>query len=101
MTTDTVIDKVEVTKQILKEPPKYKVIVYNDDYTPMEFVIAMFMTIFRKSETEAIELTLKIHNQGLAVAGVYSSEIAEQKASDATDMARANNHPLIVKVEKE
>jgi ATP-dependent Clp protease adaptor protein ClpS len=101
MTIDAVIDKVESTKQIYKEPPKFKVVVFNDDYTPMEFVVAMFMSIFRKSETEAVDLTMKIHNQGQAVAGVYTSEIADQKASDATELARANSHPLVIKVEKE
>jgi len=102
MTTEApVIEKRKTTSRNIKEPSKYKVIVLNDDFTPMEFVVAMFMSIFRKSETEAVDLTMKIHNQGQAVAGVYTSEIADQKASDATELARANSHPLVIKVEKE
>jgi ATP-dependent Clp protease adaptor protein ClpS len=101
MTTDTIIDKKETTKYNLKEPSMYKVIVFNDDYTPMEFVIAMFISVFRKSQDEAIDLTLKIHNDGMAVAGIYTSEIAEQKSTDASELARAHGHPLIVTVEKE
>ena len=101
MTTDTVIDKKETTKYVLKEPSMYKVVVFNDDYTPMEFVIAMFMAVFRKSQDEAVDLTLKIHNEGRAIAGIYTSEIAEQKSTDATEMARTHGHPLIVAVEKQ
>lgn len=99
MTTDTILE--EKTKQRLKEPPKYKVVVFNDNYTPVEFVIAMLVAVFKKNQDDAIALTLQIHNDGAAVAGVYSHEIAEQKVNDAVNLARANGHPLQLKSELE
>ena len=91
----------EQTKSKLKEPGKFKVVVLNDDFTPMEFVIAMFMTVFNHSEDSAADLTIKIHHEGSAVAGIYTYEIAEQKGIDATTLARENGHPLQIKVEAE
>lgn len=101
MTPDLTIE--ETTKSIDKTdlPRKYKVIVCNDDYTPMEFVIVMLMKIFKHSETAATDLTMTIHNTGSAVAGVYSYEVAEQKMVDATELARYNGWPLILKIEQE
>jgi len=99
MTTDTILE--EKTKQRLKEPPKYKVVVFNDNYTPVEFVIAMLVAVFRKNQDDAVALTLQIHNDGAAIAGVYSHEIAEQKVNDAINLARANGHPLQLKSELE
>ena len=85
----------------IRPPGRYKVIVCNDDVTPMEFVIVMLMTVFKHSQEAATDLTLKIHNDGSAVAGVYSYEIAEQKGIDATMIAREHGHPLVIKVEEE
>jgi ATP-dependent Clp protease adaptor protein ClpS len=105
MATDTVIEK--QTKTTSKssnkneEPGKFKVIVCNDDATPMDFVVALLVGVFRHDQKSALELTLKIHNNGSAVAGIYAYEIAEQKGIDATNLARANGHPLIIKVEPE
>jgi ATP-dependent Clp protease adaptor protein ClpS len=99
--TDTIFDEKTTTRNRVKEPSKYKVVVFNDDFTPMEFVIAMFMTVFGKNETDAIKLMLSIHNEGSAIAGVYSHEIAEQKVVDATTLARNNGHPLILKAQEE
>jgi ATP-dependent Clp protease adaptor protein ClpS len=103
MTTDTLIEEktVTTTNKKIKEPKKYKVIVLNDDYTPMEFVIVMFIRIFRKQHDEAVQLTMKIHQEGSAVAGLYTYEIAEQKAMEAVEFARLNGHPLVVKAEQE
>jgi len=101
MTTETIIEEKTTTYRTLKEPPKYKVVVFNDDYTPMEFVVAMFITIFHKNKEEAMALTMSIHTKGNAVAGVYSHEIAEQKVSEATSLARGNGHPLVLKAEEE
>lgn len=89
------------TKDKLKEPGKYKVMVLNDDYTPMQFVIGMFMTVFKHSEPAAVELTVKIHNEGSAVAGVYTYEVAEQKGIDATNLARDHGHPLVIRIDAE
>lgn len=105
MATDTIVEKdtKTTTKNVDKQkaPSKYKVIVCNDDVTPIEFVISMLIAVFRHDEKSALELTLKIHNSGSAVAGIFSYEIAEQKSIDATNLARANGYPLIIKVEPE
>lgn len=101
MSTDTATKQRETTKNRIKEPSKYKVIVLNDDYTPMDFVVAMFVEVFKHSEQAAVDLTMKIHREGSAVAGIYTYEIAEQKGLDATNLARENGHPLQIKVEAE
>jgi ATP-dependent Clp protease adaptor protein ClpS len=101
MNTDTTIEEKKVVERSLKEPPRYKVIVLNDNVTPMEFVIAMLIAIFRYDEKTAYDLTMEVHHQGSAVAGVYSHEVAEQKVVDGTNMARANNFPLNLKSEAE
>jgi ATP-dependent Clp protease adaptor protein ClpS len=101
MNTDTTIEEKKVVERSLKEPPRYKVIVLNDNVTPMEFVIAMLIAIFRYDEKTAYNLTMEVHHQGSAVAGVYSHEVAEQKVVDGTNMARANNFPLNLKSEAE
>jgi ATP-dependent Clp protease adaptor protein ClpS len=101
MTTDTVIEKKKLTSKKFKEPGKYKVIVCNDDVTPVEFVVAMLVSVFNHEQRQALNLTLTVHNKGSAVAGIYSFEIAEQKVIDATNMARLNGYPLILKAEAE
>jgi len=101
MTTDIIVDKKSKTTSKLKEPSKYKVIVCNDDQTSVEFVISMLVSVFKHNEKSAIALTLAIHNKGSAVAGIYSFEVAEQKAVDGTNLARAQGYPLIIKVEPE
>jgi ATP-dependent Clp protease adaptor protein ClpS len=99
--SDTAVKTRDLVATRIKEPPKYKVLLLNDDYTPVDFVIALLITIFKHSETSATNITLKIHNEGSGVAGIYTYEIAEQKAMDATHIARNNNHPLQIKVEEE
>jgi ATP-dependent Clp protease adaptor protein ClpS len=100
MSTDTeVIEKKKTSIREPKEPGKYNVIVLNDDITPVEFVIAMLVSVFNHEEKQALALTLDIHNNGRAVAGVYTYEIAEQKVIDGTNMARNNGFPLLMKVE--
>lgn len=101
MTTETIIEKKKQTNRNLKEPSKYKVIICNDDVTPVDFVVALLVSVFRYNQEEAYDITMKIHNQGSAVAGVYPHEIAEQKGIDGTNMARLNGFPLIIKVEAE
>jgi len=99
--SDTAVKTRDLVTTGFKAPSKYKVLVCNDDVTPMEFVIAMLMSIFKHSQESAIDLTLKIHNDGSATAGVYTFEIAEQKGLDATKLAREHGYPLIIKVEEE
>lgn len=98
---DTAVKSRDLVVSSLRPPSKFKVVLLNDNYTPMEFVIVLLMTVFKHSQEAATELTLKIHNDGSAVAGTYSYEIAEQKCIDATELARAHGHPLQIKVEEE
>lgn len=91
----------------LKERPKtekpklYKVLLHNDDYTTMEFVIEVLVAYFGKSRDEAMHLMLYVHTRGRAVAGVYTREVAETKVELATEYARKNGHPLLVTMEPE
>lgn len=98
---DTITKVKESIDTVILEPSKYKVVLYNDDKTPMEFVIAMLMKVFRHSEEAAVNLTMKVHNEGHAVAGIYSYEVAEQKGIEGTNLARQHGYPLIIKVESE
>jgi len=97
MSTDLKIDeKITVSLQ----PPKlWKVVLLNDDKTPMEFVIEVLTGIFKHAQDRAKDITLEIHNTGSAVAGVYTHEIAEQKGIDSTQAARQNGFPLVVTIE--
>lgn len=85
----------------VKEPPSYQVILINDDYTPMEFVIYILQSIFRKSYEEAKTIMLEVHNKGKGVCGVYSLDIAETKANQVIEFSRINQHPLECKVQKQ
>jgi ATP-dependent Clp protease adaptor protein ClpS len=88
-------------KPKLKKPPLYKVIMLNDDYTPMEFVVEMLQVYFSKTQEQATEIMLHIHQRGLGICGLYTYEIAESKANQVLDKARKNQHPLQIKLEKE
>jgi ATP-dependent Clp protease adaptor protein ClpS len=100
-TEEVVVEKKKVVNKDIKPPSKYKVMVLNDDVTPMDFVILMLITIFKKPQEEAVQLTLKIHHEGSAIAGIYPHEIAEQKVADGVTMARNNGFPLMLKAEVE
>lgn len=100
-TTETVVEKKKTTTSRIQQPKKYKVVICNDDVTPMDFVIALLVTIFRHSHEQAYDLTMAVHNQGSAVAGIYNYEIAEQKALDGVNLARSHSYPLIIKLEEE
>lgn len=93
--------KKENTKNKIKEPKKYRVIAINDDITPMDFVVAIMINIFNHDEVAAVNLTMQIHQEGSAVAGTYSYEIAEQKGIEATELARSNGFPLQFRIEQE
>ena len=79
----------------------YKVILLNDDFTPMEFVVHVLERFFKIGREKAIEIMLDVHQKGLAVVGVYSNEIAETKVSQVMEHARKNQHPLQCTMEKE
>lgn len=83
----------------LQEPRKYNVILHNDDFTTMEFVVKILTTIFFRSEAEAQTLMLKVHKEGQAVAGTYSLDIAQSKANKATSLAKQEGFPLRLTVE--
>jgi ATP-dependent Clp protease adaptor protein ClpS len=91
----------EKIKQKIEEPKRWKVILLNDDTTPMDFVIEILTGIFKHTQETAKEITLEIHNTGSGVAGLYSFEIAEVKAVEATQLARASGFPLQIKMEQE
>jgi ATP-dependent Clp protease adaptor protein ClpS len=97
--TDVQLD--EKIKQKIQEPHRWKVILLNDDHTPMEFVIGILTEIFKHSQETAKEITMQIHTDGSGIAGVYSFEIAEVKAVEATNLARGNGFPLQIKMEEE
>ena len=100
MTTEAIIERKSKTINV-KEPGKFNVVVCNDNSTPMDFVIAMLISIFRHDEKKAMELTLKIHNEERAIVGTYTHEVAEQKQLDGTNLARMNGWPLIIKITPE
>jgi len=89
------------TKTKTKRPSLYKVLLLNDDYTPMEFVVYVLQRFFNKSQEPAVDIMLTVHNKGLAVVGVYPFEIAETKVTQVMDCARSNQHPLQCTMEKE
>lgn len=89
----------ERTRTDLREPRKFHVIIYNDDFTTMDFVVMILTTIFRKTEEEAESLMLCVHNNGSAIVGTYSYDIAYTKMEKATSMARAEHFPLRLSIE--
>ncbi len=89
------------TKPKTKRPPLYKVMLLNDDYTPMEFVVAVLERFFNMTHAEAFEIMLTVHKKGVAVVGVFSHEIAETKVAQVMDFARQHQHPLQCTMEKE
>ncbi|MBO4333588.1 MAG: ATP-dependent Clp protease adaptor ClpS [Paludibacteraceae bacterium] len=80
----------------LREPRRYKVVMHNDDFTTMDFVVMVLRTVFAKSDADAEAIMLGIHKQGSAVVGIYSLDVAKTKVQKATQMARDNNFPLKV-----
>lgn len=84
-----------------KRPSMYKVIILNDDYTPMEFVVHVLERVFHLSHEKAFEIMLTVHLKGSAVVGVFTFEIAETKVSTVMEIARRNEHPLQCRMEKE
>ncbi|MEO0999543.1 MAG: ATP-dependent Clp protease adapter ClpS [Pseudomonadota bacterium] len=89
------------TKPKTQKPPLYKVLLLNDDYTPMEFVVHVLERFFGITNQQAVDLMLTVHRKGVAVVGVFSYEIAETKVTQVMDYARRNQHPLQCTMEKE
>ncbi|NNF72605.1 MAG: ATP-dependent Clp protease adapter ClpS [Rhodobacteraceae bacterium] len=89
------------TKTKTQRPPLYKVLLLNDDFTPMEFVVHVLERFFGMTHAQSFELMLTVHKKGVAVVGVFSHEIAETKVSQVMDFARRHQHPLQCTMEKE
>ncbi|SDX27976.1 ATP-dependent Clp protease adaptor protein ClpS [Litoreibacter albidus] len=89
------------TKPKTKRPPMYKVMLLNDDYTPMEFVVLVLEKFFGMNHAQSVEIMLTVHKKGLAVVGVFAFEIAETKVAQVMESARRNQHPLQCTMEKE
>lgn len=86
---------VEQAKPKLKPPPMYKVVMYNDDYTPMEFVVEILEVFFNLNREKATQIMLTVHTQGKAVCGVFTRDIAETKVAQVNQYASDNEHPLL------
>ncbi|MBT6122732.1 MAG: ATP-dependent Clp protease adapter ClpS [Candidatus Puniceispirillum sp.] len=84
-----------------KKPSMYKVVMMNDDYTPMEFVVHVLQHFFGRTAEEATQIMLNVHQRGVGICGIYSFEIAETKASKTMEYARQKEHPLQLQLEKE
>lgn len=85
----------------INNPGKYKVLLINDDSTPMDFVIALLIGVFKHTEASATAVMLEVHNKGKGTAGIYSHEVAEQKGIESTLLARQHGWPLQIQVEPE
>jgi ATP-dependent Clp protease adaptor protein ClpS len=89
------------TEKKLKKPPLFKVLLHNDNYTTREFVVAVLKEIFHKSETEAVQIMLHVHYNGIGVAGIYTYDVAETKIKTVEQLARDNEFPLRLSLEPE
>ena len=103
---DDGLDEIETgvatrTRPKTKKPANYKVLMLNDDYTPMEFVVDVLQHIFQKNREEATKIMLHVHQKGVGICGVYTYEVAETKVTQTVDYARKNQHPLQCTLEKE
>ena len=90
---------VATVKPKLKKPSLYRVIIFNDDYTPMEFVVYVLQTFFGIDRDKATQIMLAIHTHGKGVCGIFTKEVAETKSAQVNNFARENEHPLISEIE--
>jgi len=93
-----VIERVPM-RQKLQEPPKFAVVMLNDDFTPMDFVVLLLTKLFRKSQDEAEVIMTEVHEKGKGVAGIYTKDIAETRVHQANSIAQKNEHPFRCQVE--
>ncbi len=92
---------VQTGKPELKPPPRYQVVMLNDDYTPMDFVVEVLEDFFLLDRESATRIMLRVHTEGRAVCGVYSRDVAETKAAQVNEYAKACQHPLMCQIERE
>lgn len=93
-------ETIRKTKKRTKEPDLYKVLLLNDDFTPMEFVVTLITHFFSKSVEEATEIMLSVHHEGHGVCGIYPRDIAETKMTQVNQYSRQNGHPLKCRIER-
>lgn len=91
---------VDEVRPRLKRPPLYRVVLINDDYTPMEFVVEVLQTVFGMQRTQATRVMLEVHTKGKGICGVYGYEIAETKVAQVTNIAQQQQHPLLCTMEE-
>ncbi len=89
-----------IVEEDLREPPKYKVLLHNDDYTTMDFVVSVLMKVFHKTRDEAVNIMLNVHKKGVGICGIYPAEIAETKVALVHQMARQAGFPLRCSMEE-
>ncbi|MBK6750150.1 MAG: ATP-dependent Clp protease adaptor ClpS [Pyrinomonadaceae bacterium] len=94
-------DVLTESKTRLEKPKLYKVILHNDDFTTMEFVVFVLQYVFNRTDAEAFTIMLKVHNEGIGIAGIYPFEIANMKSEKAMNLAKAREYPLLCTVEEE
>ena len=93
-------EKIETVLKVV-EPTKYKVLLHNDDYTEMDFVVEVLMSVFHKNRVESEQIMFNIHQKGRAICGVYTFEIAQTKVQQVKEMAKSSGFPLLATFEKE
>ncbi len=98
---DSIEDVEGEVQEELEEPPLYRVLLHNDDYTTMQFVVEVLMAVFNKSMEEATRIMLNVHERGVGICGIYPFEIAETKVDTVDTLARENGFPLKCSMEKE
>ncbi len=91
---------VEEARPKVKQPPMYKVVLLNDDYTPMEFVVHVLENFFNMGREQATRVMLNVHSHGKGVCGIYTREVSETKVSQVNEYSRLNNHPLLCDMEE-
>ena len=91
---------IEEARPRLKKPPLYRVVLLNDDYTPMEFVVEVLQKVFSMDRTNATRIMLEVHTKGKGICGVYTYEIAETKVAQVTGLAQQHQHPLLCTMEE-
>jgi ATP-dependent Clp protease adaptor protein ClpS len=103
MSTDSRNEEAVVSKNKprLKKPPLFRILLHNDDYTTMEFVVYVLGTVFQQPVEEAVRIMLQVHQQGIGVAGVYTYEIAETKVARVLELAKQHQYPLLCTMEPE
>jgi ATP-dependent Clp protease adaptor protein ClpS len=92
---------VEETRPKLRRPPRFKVLLLNDDFTPMEFVVQVLETFFSMSREKAVQVMLHVHTRGVGVCGVFTRDIAETKVLQVNDYSRSHQHPLMCTMEED